>query len=87
MKPLYLCKLDLATSDRNGEPKLVACLGILTLAVDGYRFMPWNSKHKPSRKGHAELSKAIPKWADEKYQGFTRLLGRDELTKAQEASV
>jgi hypothetical protein len=84
---LYLCRLDVENLDKNGEPKLVACLGTLHEVAGGYRFIPWNAAHKPSRKTHPEMMKAIPRWADEKHQGFTRLLGRDELTKAQEASI
>lgn len=82
---LYLCKMDVENRDRKGNPKLLACLGTLLCLPGGYRFIPWNSKHKPSRKTHRDLLKAIPKWADEKYQGYTQLLGREELTRAQEA--
>lgn len=82
---LYLCRMDVENRDKRGNPKLVACLGTLVELPGGYRFIPWNSKHKPSRKTHRDIMKAIPKWADEKFQGYTQLLGRDELTRAQEA--
>lgn len=83
---LYLCKMDVEQRDSRGEPKLIACLGTLVCSDYGYLFQPWNSAHKRSRKFHPTMERAIPKWADEKYQGFTRLLGRDELTLAQQES-
>ncbi len=80
---LYLCRMDVENTYKDGEPKLIACIGALIDVDGGYRFIPWSSKHKPSRRVHADINKAIPKWADEKYQGYTRLLNHVELEKAK----
>ena len=44
----------------NGRDPLA--LGVATRARDGWRFMPFTSSHKASRKGHKTLEAALPRW-------------------------
>lgn len=44
----------------NGREPLA--LGVATRARDGWRFMPFTSSHKSSRKGHKTWEAALPRW-------------------------
>lgn len=44
----------------NGRDPLA--LGVATRARDGWRFMPFTSSHKASRKGHKTWEAALPRW-------------------------
>lgn len=37
-------------------------LGVARKVVDGWRFMPFTTAHKASRKSHETWEKALPRW-------------------------
>jgi hypothetical protein len=43
-----------------GKPPLA--LGVVSKGADGWRFIPFNSARKSSRKGHDAWEKAVPRW-------------------------
>lgn len=44
--------------------KDTALIGRVIVNEQGYRFLPNTASHKPSRKFHPNVLKAIPRWAD-----------------------
>lgn len=56
----------LAVAARRPEDALVGLvplpLGVVILASDGWRFIPFTTSRKASRKGHKTWEAALPRW-------------------------
>ena len=49
-----------AVVERDGAPVVI---GAFLKSPGGYRFVPWNAAHKPSRKLWETAAEALPRWA------------------------
>ena len=80
---LILVQRDVSQKTADGF-KVVLVIGSLICDAQGYRFLPYSTTRKPSRKTHKDMFKAIPRWAQRlaDAKGFSDLLTHDELKLA-----
>lgn len=80
MTSLILVQRDVQQPTKHGF-KITLQIGSLISDAQGYRFLPYNTAHKPSRKSHRDIFKAIPKWAQDlaDAKGFADLVTHEEL--------
>lgn len=83
MISLILVQRDVQQPTKHGF-KITLQIGSLICDAQGYRFLPYTTAHKPSRKSHKSMFDAIPKWAQDlaDAKGFADLLTHDELKLA-----
>jgi hypothetical protein len=83
MTSLILVQRDASQPTKHGF-KITLEIGSLIHDASGYRFIPFTSARKPSRKSHKNMFKAIPRWADKlaDAKGFGDLMTHDELKLA-----
>ena len=80
MTNLILVQRDVTQKTIDGF-KITLQIGSLIHDAQGYRFLPYTTAHKPSRKSHKDMFKAIPKWAQDlaDAKGFPDLLTHEEV--------
>lgn len=80
MTSLILVQRDITQKTKDGF-KITLEIGSLIHDKQGYRFIPYNTARKPSRKSHKDMFKAIPRWAQKlaDAKGFSDLLTHDEV--------
>lgn len=83
MTSLILVQRDVSQKTKHGF-KITLQIGSLIHDASGYRFIPYTTANKPSRKSHKSMFKAIPKWAQDlaDAKGFADLLTHDEVKTA-----
>lgn len=77
---LILVQRDVSQQTADGY-KITLQIGSLIHDAAGYRFLPYTTANKPSRKSHKDMFKAIPRWAQKlaDAKGFSDLLTHDEV--------
>ena len=80
MANFILVQRDVSKETRDGF-KVTLEIGSLIHDASGYRFLPYTTANKPSRKSHQSMFKAIPRWAAKlaDAKGFSDLMTHDEL--------
>lgn len=81
MTSLILVQRDIHQITKIGTYKITLQIGALIEDANGYRFIPYSTANKPSRKSHKSIFKAIPRWAQSlaDAKGFSDLLTHDEI--------
>jgi hypothetical protein len=84
MTTLILVQRDTAQKTKHGY-KLSLAIGSLIHDASGYRFLPYTTAHKASRKSHKSMFKAIPKWAQDlaDAKGYSELVTPAEYKAEQ----